>query len=71
MAHSSGLRQAEPTAIRLAASETGTWLAVTIGAVIQRERLSLPQIAGAAVVIGGCALVLGLMPALSRPGQPR
>lgn len=43
-----------------------TAVAVTIGSVVQHERLSAAQVAGAAVIIAGCALVLGLIPALSR-----
>jgi cytochrome c biogenesis protein CcdA len=43
-----------------------TAIAVTIGSVVQHERLSVPQIAGAAVIISGCALVLGLVPAVGR-----
>ncbi|HET7012382.1 MAG TPA: DMT family transporter [Streptosporangiaceae bacterium] len=46
-----------------------TAIAVTIGSVIQHERLSVPQIVGAAVIIAGCALVLGLIPTLRRRRQ--
>ena len=53
-----------------------TAIAVTIGSVVEHERLSVPQIAGAAVIIAGCVLVLGLVPARRRtrsapvPGDP-
>ncbi len=40
-----------------------TAIAVTIGSVVEHERLSVPQIAGAVVIIAGCVLVLGLVPA--------
>src|SRR6185437_8941738 len=42
-----------------------TAIAVTIGSVVEHERLSVPQIAGAAVIIAGCTLVLGLVPTRS------
>ena len=53
-----------------------TAIAVTIGSVVEHERLSVPQIAGAVVIIAGCVLVLGLVPARRRtrsaqvPGDP-
>jgi drug/metabolite transporter (DMT)-like permease len=43
-----------------------TAVAVTIGSVVRHERLSVPQLAGAVVIIAGCALVLGLVSARSR-----
>jgi drug/metabolite transporter (DMT)-like permease len=42
-----------------------TAIAVTIGSVVEHERLSVPQIAGAVVIIAGCSLVLGLVPTRS------
>jgi drug/metabolite transporter (DMT)-like permease len=42
-----------------------TVMAVIVGATILHERLSLVQVIGGAVIIAGCALVLGLVP-LSR-----
>jgi drug/metabolite transporter (DMT)-like permease len=39
-----------------------TAIAVLVGSVVLRERLSSPQLLGAAVIIVGCALVLGLLP---------
>jgi drug/metabolite transporter (DMT)-like permease len=46
-----------------------TVIAVFVGAALLGERLSPLQLAGGAVIIGGCALVLGLIPAavLSSP----
>lgn len=43
-----------------------TVVAVTIGAIFLGERLSAIQIAGAAVIALGCALVLGIVPRWSR-----
>jgi drug/metabolite transporter (DMT)-like permease len=43
-----------------------TAIAVVIGSVLLHERLSAAQIAGAVVIVSGCALVLGLVP-LRRP----
>lgn len=39
-----------------------TVIAVLVGAVVLGERLSVAQLAGGAVIIAGCALVLGLVP---------
>lgn len=39
-----------------------TVIAVIVGAVILREQLSIMQLAGGAVIMTGCALVLGLIP---------
>lgn len=39
-----------------------TVVAVLVGAVLLGERLSVVQLAGGAVIIAGCALVLGLVP---------
>ncbi len=39
-----------------------TIVAVVVGAVVLDEPLTLIQIAGAGVIIAGCALVLGLIP---------
>jgi len=39
-----------------------TVMAVIVGATILHERLSLIQVVGGAVIIAGCALVLGLVP---------
>ena len=39
-----------------------TVMAVIVGAVVLHERLSAVQLAGGAVIILGCALVLGLVP---------
>lgn len=48
-----------------------TVVAVLVGALVLDEPLSLMQIAGGAVIIAGCALVLGLMPAKTKiPLQP-
>ncbi len=48
-----------------------TVVAVLVGALVLDEPLSLMQIAGGAVIIAGCALVLGLMPAKAKiPLQP-
>lgn len=49
-----------------------TLIAVIVGAVLLDERLSIAQLAGAAVIIAGCSLVLGLIPRprVSQPGAP-
>ncbi|WP_137132846.1 DMT family transporter [Rhizobium sp. FY34] len=48
-----------------------TVVAVLIGALVLDEPLTLIQIAGGVVIIAGCALVLGLMPAKAKiPLQP-
>ncbi|SIP92498.1 Threonine/homoserine efflux transporter RhtA [Rhizobium sp. RU35A] len=48
-----------------------TVVAVLVGALVLDEPLSLMQIAGGGVIIIGCALVLGMMPARQRvPAQP-
>jgi drug/metabolite transporter (DMT)-like permease len=48
-----------------------TVVAVLIGALLLDEPLTLIQIAGGVVIIAGCALVLGLMPAKAKiPLQP-
>lgn len=48
-----------------------TVVAVLVGALVLDEPLSLMQIAGGAVIIAGCSLVLGLMPAKAKiPLQP-
>jgi drug/metabolite transporter (DMT)-like permease len=39
-----------------------TAVAVLVGSLLLHERLSAPQLVGAAVIIAGCALVLGLVP---------
>jgi drug/metabolite transporter (DMT)-like permease len=39
-----------------------TAIAVLLGALVLDERLSVFQLVGAAVIVGGCALVLGLVP---------
>jgi drug/metabolite transporter (DMT)-like permease len=39
-----------------------TAVAVLVGSLLLHERLSPPQLIGAAVIIAGCALVLGLVP---------
>jgi drug/metabolite transporter (DMT)-like permease len=39
-----------------------TAIAVVIGSVLLHERLSVAQLAGAVVIVSGCALVLGLVP---------
>ncbi|MDO1581663.1 DMT family transporter [Rhizobium oryzicola] len=44
-----------------------TIVAVVVGAVVLDEPLTLIQIAGAGVIIAGCALVLGLVPFPGRP----
>jgi drug/metabolite transporter (DMT)-like permease len=41
-----------------------TVVAVLVGAFLLDERLSEVQVAGAAVIVAGCALVLGLVPGL-------
>ncbi len=43
-----------------------TVIAVLVGAVFLKEQLSLIQFVGAAVIIGGCALVLSSRPALPK-----
>ena len=43
-----------------------TVIAVFVGAALLGERLSPVQLAGGAVIIGGCALVLGLIPGRDR-----
>ena len=43
-----------------------TAIAVLVGSVLLHERLSVPQLVGAVVIIVGCALVLGLVPPRSR-----
>ncbi len=48
-----------------------TVVAVLVGALVLDEPLTLIQIAGGVVIVAGCALVLGLMPAKSKiPLQP-
>jgi drug/metabolite transporter (DMT)-like permease len=48
-----------------------TVVAVLIGALVLDEPLTLIQVAGGMVIIAGCALVLGLMPAKAKiPLQP-
>jgi drug/metabolite transporter (DMT)-like permease len=48
-----------------------TVVAVLVGALILDEPLTLMQVAGGAVIIAGCALVLGLLPAKDKiPLQP-
>jgi drug/metabolite transporter (DMT)-like permease len=48
-----------------------TVVAVLVGALVLDEPLTLMQIAGGAVIIAGCSLVLGLMPAKAKiPLQP-
>lgn len=44
-----------------------TAIAVIIGSVLLHERLSVAQLAGAAVIVSGCSLVLGLVPRRSAP----
>lgn len=44
-----------------------TLVAVAIGALLLGERLTPPQLAGGAIVLAGCALVLGVVPGLG-PG---
>jgi drug/metabolite transporter (DMT)-like permease len=39
-----------------------TAIAVGVGALLLREPLSLVQLLGAAVIITGCSMVLGLLP---------
>jgi drug/metabolite transporter (DMT)-like permease len=39
-----------------------TVVAVLAGTLILKETLSLAQVAGAAIIVTGCALVLGLLP---------
>ncbi|HYO44605.1 MAG TPA: DMT family transporter [Candidatus Limnocylindrales bacterium] len=46
-----------------------TVIAVAFGAVLLGERLSPVQLAGGAVIVGGCALVLDLMPWRRRPAE--
>ena len=43
-----------------------TVIAVVVGAVLLGERLSLLQLAGGAVIIAGCSLVVGLVPGRTR-----
>jgi drug/metabolite transporter (DMT)-like permease len=48
-----------------------TVVAVIVGALVLDEPLTLMQVAGGAVIIAGCALVLGLLPAKDKiPLQP-
>ncbi|MBD3805466.1 MAG: EamA family transporter, partial [Thioclava sp.] len=48
-----------------------TVVAVLVGAVVLGERLTTIQFAGAAVIIAGCAMVLGLLPLrLKAPAAP-
>ena len=48
-----------------------TVVAVLVGALLLDEPLTLMQLVGGAVIIAGCALVLGLMPAKAKiPLQP-
>ena len=48
-----------------------TVVAVLVGALVLDEPLTLVQVAGGAVIIAGCALVLGLLPAKDKiPLQP-
>ncbi len=46
-----------------------TVVAVLVGALLLQEPLSAMQIAGAATIIAGCALVIGLVPSLKRGGR--
>lgn len=46
-----------------------TVVAVLVGAFFLHESLSPVQVAGAAIIVGGCAMVLGLFPALGRARQ--
>jgi drug/metabolite transporter (DMT)-like permease len=45
-----------------------TVIAVTVGAVLLNEHLSVVQLVGGAVILVGCALVLGLIPARQPAG---
>jgi drug/metabolite transporter (DMT)-like permease len=46
-----------------------TVVAVVVGAVLLGERLSLAQLVGGAVIIAGCALVVGLVPRRAADGS--
>jgi drug/metabolite transporter (DMT)-like permease len=46
-----------------------TVIAVILGAVVLHERLSVLQIVGSAIIIGGCLLVLDLVPHHSKASQ--
>ena len=46
-----------------------TVVAVLVGALLLGEHLSVVQLAGGAIVIAGCALVLGLLPAAGLRGR--
>ena len=43
-----------------------TLVAVLIGALLLGEELTAPQLLGAAIILAGCALVLGLVPLRGR-----
>jgi drug/metabolite transporter (DMT)-like permease len=46
-----------------------TVIAVILGSVVLHERLSVLQIVGSAIIIGGCLLVLDLVPHHSKASQ--
>lgn len=46
-----------------------TLVAVVIGSLLLGEQLSIPQLVGGVVIVGGCALVLGIVPRTRREGD--
>jgi len=64
-----GLRESSGAPFASSARSGATIVAVFLGFVFLRESLSVGQVVGVLLLIGGCGLVLGLLP--SRPVSPR
>jgi len=66
-----GLRESSGAPFATSARSGATMVAVFLGIVFLRESLSFGQLVGVLLLIGGCLLVLGLVPSRSVPARRR
>ena len=66
-----GLRESQGAPFATSARSGATIVAVFLGVVFLRESLSFGQLFGVLLLIGGCVLVLGLVPSRSVPARRR
>ncbi|HEY3337877.1 MAG TPA: DMT family transporter [Propionicimonas sp.] len=66
-----GLRESSGAPFATSARSGATMVAVFLGIIFLRESISFGQLVGVLMLIGGCLLVLGLVPSRSAPARRR